>query len=114
MKNFEDYKNDVEYEMDVLFQLGTDLSSKFSGMPLQTLESDCNFITKLGIIRLQLRSPQTAAMLASPEVGIESTADPLRVVLAYISTDEAFLDKMTEKAGEMAQELSELVKTAAE
>lgn len=114
MVNFDDFKNEIEARMDILFQLGTDISSKFSGVPLQTLESDCNFITTLGIMRLQLWSPQAAAMLASPEVGIETTADPLRVVLGYISTDEAFLDKMIEKAGEMAPLLSELARTAAE
>ena len=52
-------------------------------------------------------------MLASPAVGIETTADALRVVLAYISTDEAFLDKMTDKAHDMALALSARAEAAA-
>ncbi|WP_370675557.1 hypothetical protein [Pleomorphomonas sp. PLEO] len=114
MNNFEDFFNEIDHCLDVLYSLGAELAEKFGSQPLQSLETDQYFLIILGYHRLQLWSPQAAAMMASPEVGIEPTADPLRVVLAYISTDNAFLDKMTEKAGEMAQELSELVKTAAE
>jgi len=114
MVNFCDFLNDVNYRVDVLYQHGTELANKFGDRSLQSLEADQNFMVTLAILRLQLWMPDAAAMLASREVGIEATADPLRVVLAYISTDHAFLDTMTEKAGEMAQELSERVKTAAE
>lgn len=113
MSNFNDFLNDVNYRVDVLYQQGTELANKYGHWSLQSLEADQNFMVTLAILRFQFWKPDAAAMLASREVGIEETADGLRVVLAYISTDEDFLTRVGNKAYWLALELSEQAEAAA-
>jgi len=107
MVNYDDFKNDVEQQMDELYGNGSVLAEKYGSQPLATLMADSEFITTLGYLFLECASTHNAAaMLASREVGIETTADPLHVMLTFITHDEAFIDVVTDMAEARAATLS--------
>lgn len=107
MVNYDDFKNEVEQQMDELYGNGCALAEKYGSQPLATLTIDSEFITTLGYLFLECASTHNAAaMLASREVGIETTADPMRVMLAYLSDDESLIDAVTDKAEAIASTLS--------
>lgn len=107
MVNYVDFKNDIEQQMDDLYGNGSVLKTKYGTQPLAKLMVDSEFIAALGNLSLECGSTHNAAaMLASREVGIETTANPVRVMLAYISDDESFVAAMTDKAEAAAAALS--------
>lgn len=106
MSNVNVFWNNIDCGVAAFHSLGAEIADKFGSQPLQNLETDQHFLVCLASLRLELWMPNAAAMLASREVGIKPTSDGLRVVLAYISTDEDFLTRVGNKAYWLALALS--------
>jgi hypothetical protein len=107
MITYDDLRNETEYEVDCIFAHGTDLERKYGARAIADLVDDGEFLSDLALLLLRLSNYGVPAMVASACMGIELTADPLRVLIAYVSSDQKFTDVVADKAYQVARKLVE-------